>query len=533
MTPSIARMMLGATLALAAAPALAKLGDGTERAPWPQLQELTRLDVAGAGAVAYDPASNMLFAVSTNGLAMMHFGLGADAAIVRTIDVAAQSTLANPASARVTSVVCDPRGRGVAVVTIVPRDMATAPGQALFIETRTGRVLGRVTVGFEPVQALWSFGGANVYIANKGSAATGRKGLIMDPPGSVSWIDVDGLADAPAFEAIEQTAVTTIAPNGELLGEALPALRIAPAAVHTPAIDLEPTALAEGGNWLFVAFQANNGFGAFDLISATWRGFHGFGALDVRLDACAKDGPNVVHDFAALPMPGDLDVAFIRGDAYVVTANTGAIRGRIDRGSDAPRPDAAALTWLVRAEGANPSPYADDMLSYDGVGGLEVCAWSGDDDGDGAVDVVHAIGSRGVSLWNVSTGMLEGDSGAMLEDAVAERSPNAFNAVNARVDAGSLDRGPKPSSLETLKFGSSPFAFVALEHPGVIATLDLSAPEAPTFCELTPMGERASGRMNLMHIPADVNPTGDEVLIVTNDAAGRLVVFAVAPPATP
>ncbi|MCA9293838.1 MAG: hypothetical protein KDA20_08490 [Phycisphaerales bacterium] len=522
-------------LSLAAASPLAAQDAATAgeepQVAWPTLEPIARLRHEGAGRSAYDRASNMLFVVGDKGIAVIHMGRGDDAAIVRTINPAIESGVPEPEQATITSVVCDPRGRGVAMATVVPKDHALVPGRAIFFDTRTGKALANITVGYEPVYALWSFGGGSIHVANKGSAVKGRKDIAIDPPGTLSWIDVDELSNAAAFESLAQASVTIITPGGEALASGLPALRITPALRQSPDLDLEPTALAEAGNWLFVSFQANNAVGMFDLVNGVWRSILGLTPIEQRLDACATDGPSVAHELATLPMPNEIAVPILRdGDAYIVTANAGAIRGRMDRSSEAPYPDAAALMWMAKSKLIRDDLFPQHMLGYDGVGALEVCARSGDEDGDGVIERPCALGSRSLSLWNVTTGALVGDTGSAFEDAMTQ-SPRVYNTIGPRVDAASTERGPEPSAMRVTKVGGVWYAFVGLAHPGAIAVVDLTDARAPKLVDLRVSAmEGDFGVPALTLVPAAVNPTGSDLLIGSFAASGTVEVWRIVPP---
>ncbi len=519
----------------AASVSLAQAGkvepESTPEITWPTLVEIARFSHEGAGSSAYDIATNMLFATGTKDIAMIHLGQGPDAALVRTLNPALESGLDAPDTATITSVVCDPRGRGVAMATVVPKDKATVPGRAVFFETRTGKTLASVTVGFDPVSALMTFGGGNVFIANRGAAAVSDRGLVIDPPGTVTWIGLDGFDDANAFRALDQSAVSTISPNGPLLTKTLPEMRIHPDMQATPSFDLEPTGLAMGGNWLCITFQANNCIGTFDLIKKQWRAFFPLGAIEQRIDACAQDGPNISDEFQTLPMPRDLAIMSSRGDMFIVTANAGAKRGRIDRDTDAAHPDAATLGWLALSKKVSEASTADGDLTYEGSGGLDISTFTGDVDGDGVIDHPSAFGSRSLSVWDVMSGQLLGDTGAAIEKHIAKHAPTFFNANHGRPDVGSLDYGPRPVSVVAVKVGRSRFAFTGLERPGAIAIVDVSTPSAPELSDILIAAEHGdTGLPTLTLIAAKDNPTGEDVLIAGYAGSGTVVIYRIVMP---
>ena len=67
------------------------------------------------------------------------------------------------------------------------------------------------------------------------------------------------------------------------------------------------------------------------------------------------------------------------------------------------------------------------------LGRLNVTLASGDTDGDGDYDEIHAFGARSFSIWNATSGALVWDSGDALE-LITSKHPTLsalFNASNA------------------------------------------------------------------------------------------------------
>ena len=147
------------------------------------------------------------------------------------------------------------------------------------------------------------------------------------------------------------------------------------------------------------------------------------------------------------------------------------------------------------------------------------------------IDRPCALGSRSLSLWNLTSGALVGDTGAAFEDAMA-KAPRVFNAIGPRVDAASIERGPKPSSLVVMKSGGAWFAFVGLAHPGAIAVVDLASPRAPRLVEMRASAMAGdSGEPTLTLVPANANPTGCDLLIGSFAGSGTVKVWRVIAPA--
>ena len=111
----------------------------------------------------------------------------------------------------------------------------------------------------------------------------------------------------------------------------------------------------------------------------------------------------------------------------------------------------------------------------------------GDTDHDGDFDQLYVPRGRSFSIWNASTGALVFDSGAELEQLLANLLPKEFNSNHEQNDSfgnRSDNKGPEPAGVTLGKVKGRLYAFVGLERIDGILVLDLSDPKNPEFVEL-------------------------------------------------
>lgn len=108
-----------------------------------------------------------------------------------------------------------------------------------------------------------------------------------------------------------------------------------------------------------------------------------------------------------------------------------------------------------------------------------------DYNGGGDFDKLFALGGCSFSIWNATTGALVFDSGAELEQLLANLLPDDFNTnheENDSFDNRSDNKGPEPEGVTLGKVKGKLYAFVGLERIGGILVLDLSDPKGSSSC---------------------------------------------------
>jgi len=187
-------------------------------------------------------------------------------------------------------------------------------------------------------------------------------------------------------------------------------------------------------------------------------------------------------------------------------------------------------------------PNAADLKLSTQLGRLNVTTATGDTDGDGDFDQIHAYGARSFSVWTAG-GALVWDSGNQLELLTAKRFPSNFNSNHAanNFDNRSDDKGPEPEAVTIGYVGGTPFAFVGLERVGGIVVYDLTLPESPRFVSYLNTRDFATtlpadlatagdlGPECSVFISADDSPTGTPLLVVGNEVSGTTALFELTP----
>lgn len=504
------------------APALIVPGPAPTRSE--PFSEIGRLELPGAEIAAWDRATSRLLITSADGrIAWARLLSDGTLALDYTIHIGAMAGLG--ADADVTHVAIDPAGRGFAAASVVPKDFAARTGRVVFFDVEQARALAVLEVGHNPDAVKFTDDGALLVVANEGQPARAESGTLLDPPGSLSVIDLAAVTDMASFD---RARVETIFFSGPAM-EDVAGVRIHPRNARTPGLDLEPESIALVGTLAYVALQENSAVAVFDLASRTLERIVPLPAAPQFIDASDKDGGALTDDeVLCWPMPDHLGVVHVRGATLLITANEGDRRAEL--GEDDDLADHARLSALSSAgrlgKGVDPA-----LLAPDRLGRLRVCLFSGDDDGDGRIDRPVALGSRALSVWDADTFQRLGDTGSQVERTVAAKLRRRFNSDSddpEGIDARSDDSGAEPEGLALGWVRSTPYAFIGLERPGIIGAVDLSQPTRPTIRALfDAAGAGATAPEGLIFIGADESPTGRPVLIVAFEGSGVVLALDV------
>jgi 2',3'-cyclic-nucleotide 2'-phosphodiesterase/3'-nucleotidase/5'-nucleotidase len=324
--------------------------------------------------------------------------------------------------------------------------------------------------------------------------------------------------------------------------------------------DLEPEYITTDGETAWVTLQENNAIAVIDIKSARVRKVFGLGFKDHsraknKLDASDDDGAIDIRRWPVFGMYQPDAIANFRhdGKSYLITVNEG----------DAREYDAFAEEERVADLALDPAkfPNAAELQADENLGRLTVTTAQGDTDGDGDFDRLFVPGGRSFSIWNATTGALVFDSGAELEQLLANLLPAEFNAnheENDSLDNRSDNKGPEPEGVTLGQVEGRLYAFVALERIGGILVLDLSDPKSPEFVDYvnnrrfrdeagTPVPTCAGfdppeseeiedcvrpnpeagdlGPEGLKFVPAGEAPKGKPLLIVGNEVSGTTTVY--------
>jgi hypothetical protein len=287
-----------------------------------------------------------------------------------------------------------------------------------------------------------------------------------------------------------------------------------------------------------VTLQENNALAVVDVRKAKVTALVALGTKDHDTVANAFDASNRDDAINILPWPvvgmyqPDAIASYrARGKTYLVTANEGDARD-YDAFSEEER-----VADLVLDPTAYPN--AQELQLDENLGRLNSTTATGDTDGDGDIDLIHAYGARSFSIWSAE-GELVYDSGSDFERITADLIPDDFNSTNdenGSFDNRSDDKGPEPEAVAVGRVFGRSFAFIGLERVGGIMVYDVSNPVAPRFVQYINnrdfAGDAAAGTAGdlgpegVLFIPRSKSPIKAPLLVVTNEISGTTTLYAV------
>jgi hypothetical protein len=506
-------------------------------------------NAGGAEIPAYDPITRQAFMVNAGSA---------------TVDVLDLRNPKKPTKLGSLDIVADlaPRSVGAANSVDVSRGtLAVAveaepkqdDGWIAFYSTLTLELLAVLPAGALPDMVTFTKDGRYVLAANEGEP---DDTYTNDPEGTVTIIDRTRIGHANAAKTVHFKAFNV----GAARHDELPAdVRIyGPDA--TVAKDLEPEYITTDGETAWVTLQENNAIAVIDIRTARVKkilalGFKDHSKARNRLDASDDDGAIRIRRWPVFGMyqPDSIANFKIGEKHYLITANEGDTRD-YDGYSEEER--VADLTLDPVA-----FPDAAELQNDENLGRLTVTKAQGDIDGDGAFEKLYVPGGRSFSIWNARTGALVFDSGAELEQLLANLLPDDFNAnheENDSRDNRSDNKGPEPEGVTLGVVNGRLYAFVGLERIGGIVMLDLSDPRNPEYVDYVnnrtfrdvagePVptcaafdppesdeiddcvtGNPAAGDLGpegLEFVPAHQAPLGKPLLIVGNEVSGTTTVY--------
>jgi len=449
-------------------------------------------------------------------------------------------SIADPANpVEIAAIDLSPYGGGPNSVAVSRRKIAVAveanvktdPGSVVFFDA-DGKFRSKVTVGALPDMVTFTPDGNWLLVANEGEPNSYNQPDSVDPEGSVSIINT-------SHTTVNQSDVRSAhfrRFNGQEAELRAQGIRIfGPNA--TAAQDFEPeyVAVSADSKTAWVTLQENNALAIVDIERAVVKrvvplGYKNHGRAGNELDASDRDGAINIRRWRnvfGMYMPDAIASYEVDGQTYLVTANEGDARDYTGFAEEARVKD-LTLDPLVFT---NPKVQDDNRL-----GRLTVTTANGDDNKDGSFEKLYAFGARSFSIWN-ARGKLVYDSGAELEKITAAAFPDFFNSDHAETsfDNRSDNKGPEPEGVAVGKAFNRNFAFIGMERIGGVATFDVSDPKAPVFVDYvntrnfgaaSPAEAGDVGPEGMMFIRANQSPTGEPLVVVTNEISGTTAIYA-------
>lgn len=560
-----AAVLLATSVAASAAPPT--LERSGVRPPGPVQIELAPLgtyetgvfDESAAEIVAHDPDTQRLFVVNANsGLVDVLDILDPTAPTkLFVLDpsgaVAADGSIVPSAGAVINSVAV---GDGV-VAAAVEAPVKTDDGWVVFFDV-DGEVLNTLRAGALPDMVTFTPNGRILLVANEGEP---NDAYTVDPPGTVSVIDVSGGVAALDQSSVRTADFTAWDPGGSRTLH--PDVRIfGPEEVPLASENLEPEyIIADADNrTAYVVLQEANATAVLDINDAAFTDVWPFGFKDHllpgnELDVSDRDGRILIENWPVFGMyqPDGFDAYRWRGQTLLVTANEGDSRdwdGYSEesrfRGATSNDDEVCTDSPIERFLDDNPlgietlDQLRSNTVGDSAMGRLNVTTTlgRGEDgrDAEGCLHSAFAYGARSFAIWTTD-GTQVYDSGSELERITAEAYPDNFNSNHREnsFETRSDDKGPEPEDVTIGRVAGRTYAFIGLERIGGVMVYDISDPRAPFFVQYLnnrdftaePGTSEAGdlGAEGLTFIEAGDSPTRRPMLAVANEVSGTTTLF--------
>ncbi|MES2559863.1 MAG: choice-of-anchor I family protein [Bacteroidota bacterium] len=509
---------------------------------------------AGGAAeiTAFDPTSKRMFVINGPDSSLRIVNVSNPALPVQISKISIK-----PYGIDLTSVACK---NGLVAVAVIDSNGKTNPSSIVFMDIN-GNFISKVKAGANADNIVFTPDGSKLLVANEGEP---NLDYTIDPEGSISIITLTGGA-ASLTQANVQTAGFTAYNAPTVLDSRIRIYgRIQSGGVFlrnsTVAEDMEPEyiSISNDGTTAWVTCQENNSVAVVNINTATVTsllplGFKNHNLVGNGLDPSDRDGAgntalaNIVNlPVFGLFLPDGISSYNVGGQNYFITANEGDARA--DWG--------AANNEEVRLSDVT---YVLDTVKFGGaanvaalkanaaLGRLNVTNRFGDFNNDGKFDSIFTFGGRGFSIWNATTGALVWDSKDEFERKTLAMFPANFNTghtTNA-LDDRSDNKGPEPESVTIGKIKDSTYAFVALERIGGIMIYNITIPTAPYFVQyintrdfsVTPNQTNLAtvgdlGPEGIVFIPAAESPTGQNMIMLSNEVSSTVAFYSVNTPET-
>lgn len=482
------------------------------------------VDAGGsAEIVAYDPASQHLFVLNSvaTRVNILDFQDPSNITELGYIDMSSYGIGA-------TSVAVS---NGLVAATVEGSDYT--PGSVVFFDV-DGQFINALQVGILPDMVVFTPNGNSLLIANEGEPAMD---YVLDPEGTISRIDINGDASALTQDDVITIDFHSFDDQKEALISSGVRIFGLNASVSQ---DLEPEyiTVSKDGSKAWISLQENNAIAVLDLNTNEIVAINPLGTKDHSLPGNVIDVSDrndevflANWNIKGMYMPDAIANYTIGGVSYVITANEGDQReyGVIDEDVNV-KSSSYVLDPTVFP---NATLLKKDQL----LGRLAVSPYSGDIDGDGDFDEIHAFGARSFSIWNTETNELVYDSGSDFE-RITSLDPEFGGLFNANNTSNGMknrsdNKGPEPEGVAVSQIGGRIFAFITLERIGGVMTYDITNPESPIFVDYdnSRTVEGAGGDLGpegIIYIESNQSPIGVGLVVVANEISATVSLYTVA-----
>jgi hypothetical protein len=421
-------------------------------------------------------------------------------------------------------------------------------GRVVFYDADDRSPLTTIEAGAVPDMVAFTPDGKTVLTADAGEPS---EDYTIDPPGTVSLIDISGGIHEATVEHVDFTAYD--GREDELRERGVRVF--GPDASASEDLEPEYLTVSADSTTAYVVLQANNAFAVVDIESASVTDIHSFGYKDHdatgnEIDASDVDRITIRNwPIYGMYQPDAITSYEVGGETYLVTANEGSMRD-LDGFSEVAQvsdldldSDAFDLTNVSGVETVK------DLQRPEHLGNLLTTTELGDIDGDGHHEEIYAFGARSFAIWRPD-GTLVADSGADFELLTAMHHPEYFNTDGLQNTpfSQSTVKGPEPEGVDVGRIGDRFYAFVGLERIASLVVYDITDPTDPSFVqyinnrnfEIDPIPDVEEGGADVSDtgdlgpegvkfIPGDESPADGPVVAVGNELSGTTTLYEVHP----
>lgn len=384
--------------------------------------------------------------------------------------------------------------------------------------------VGSYKVCAQPDMITYTPDGKNILVACEGSP---NKDFSVDPPGEIAIL-TPGRMNANDSLIVK----TKIIGFNKLDTNALMAKGVRKVGPNSFIQSLEPEyiTVSEDSKTAWVSLQENNAIAKINIPQKKITDVFPLGTVDhsqpgFGLDP-RKNGAVVIENVPVhgLRQPDGICAFSVNGKPYVVTANEGAAMDDYEGWTD------VTTTMKLFEHGR----LDEDVFDGKALGALTSLMVSNVEFCDamrGKCPYVHSFGTRGISIFDGTTGELFWDSGDKIEQMLAKSAPQYFNwnskKNKVKKDARSDNKGCEPENVTVGMLGDHRLAFVGLERMSGIVVFNLTDMDNPKIIDYY-MDPKDRGPEGIIFIDAENSPIpGQALLVVGYEFSKTLTIYKV------
>lgn len=384
--------------------------------------------------------------------------------------------------------------------------------------------VGSYKVCAQPDMLTYTPDGKNILVACEGSP---NKDFSVDPPGEIAIL-TPGRLNAKDSLIVK----TKIIGFNKLDSNALMKQGVRKVGPNSFFQSLEPEyiTVSEDSKTAWVSLQENNAMAKINIPLKKVEKIFPLGTVDHSqpgngLDP-RKNGAIMIENVPAhgLRQPDGICAFNVNGKPYVVTANEGAAMDDYEGWSD-------VTTTLNLFEHGRLEETAFDGKALGALQMLMVSNVEFCDAMRGKCPYVHSFGTRGISIFDGTSGELVWDSGEKIEKMLSKSAPQYFNRNSKKnkikMDARSDNKGCEPENVTVGVSGEDRYAFVGLERMSGIVVFNISDLEKPKIVDYY-LDLKDNGPEGILFISAENSPIpGQALLVVGYEYSKTLTIYKV------